>query len=84
MIRQAIEVALRSLWTQKLRSLLTMLGVIIGVGAVLALVALGKGAQAAITSNIQGLGSNLIVASIGSNPFQTANQTQPTPVPPSR
>ncbi|AEJ39923.1 protein of unknown function DUF214 [Sulfobacillus acidophilus TPY] len=82
MIRQAIEVALRSLWTQKLRSLLTMLGVIIGVGAVLALVALGKGAQAAITSNIQGLGSNLIVASIGSNPFQTANQTQPTPVPP--
>jgi len=82
MIRQAIEVALRSLWTQKLRSLLTMLGVIIGVGAVLALVALGKGAQASITSNIQGLGSNLIVASIGSNPFQTANQTQPTPVPP--
>jgi putative ABC transport system permease protein len=47
----------------KLRSALTMLGVIIGVAAVIALVSIGQGASRAVTSQIEGLGSNLIIVS---------------------
>jgi putative ABC transport system permease protein len=57
---ESIRVALQGLSANKLRSSLTMLGIIIGVGAVIALLALGEGAQAAITEEIQGIGSNLI------------------------
>jgi putative ABC transport system permease protein len=49
----------------KLRSALTMLGIIIGVGAVIALVAAGAGAQAQVTERFQSLGSNLLVVSPG-------------------
>jgi putative ABC transport system permease protein len=55
-----LRMALRSLLAQKLRTLLTMLGIIIGTGAVIGLVSVGRGAQASIASQIQGLGSNLI------------------------
>jgi putative ABC transport system permease protein len=55
-----MRVALRSLGANKLRSTLTMLGIIIGVGAVIALLSIGQGAGAAITEQIQGIGSNLI------------------------
>ena len=51
--------------THKLRSFLTMLGIVIGVGAVIALMSIGKGAEASIVSNISGLGSNLISISPG-------------------
>jgi putative ABC transport system permease protein len=54
-------VALRSIARNKLRSLLTMLGIIIGVGAVIALMALGRGSQADIQSQIAGLGTNLLI-----------------------
>ena len=47
----------------KLRSGLTMLGIIIGVGAVIALVAAGAGAQAQVTQRFESLGSNLLVIS---------------------
>jgi putative ABC transport system permease protein len=57
---ESIRVALQGLSANKLRSSLTMLGIIIGVGAVIALLALGEGTQAAITEEIQGIGSNLI------------------------
>ncbi len=57
---ESMRVALRSLGANKLRSTLTMLGIIIGVGAVIALLSVGQGAGAAITSQIQGIGSNLI------------------------
>src|SRR5512136_529838 len=53
-------VALRALSSNKLRSALTMLGVIIGVAAVVALMAIGNGATASITSRVEGIGSNLI------------------------
>jgi putative ABC transport system permease protein len=46
--------------THKLRSFLTILGVVIGVGAVIALMSVGKGAEQAIISNIQGLGADLL------------------------
>jgi len=58
--------ALRALRVNKLRSALTMLGIIIGVGAVIAMVGVGAGAQASVTERIESLGSNLIVATSGS------------------
>jgi putative ABC transport system permease protein len=54
------RLALRALASNKMRSGLTMLGMIIGVGAVVALMAIGNGATASITSQVQGIGSNLI------------------------
>ena len=56
-----IIVALRGIAKNKMRSLLTMLGMIIGVGAVIALVALGSGSQADIQSQVAGLGTNLLM-----------------------
>lgn len=55
-----IRIALRALSANKLRSVLTMLGIIIGVGAVVALLAIGEGATASVTSSVEGLGSNLV------------------------
>jgi putative ABC transport system permease protein len=52
--------------THKLRSFLTMLGIIIGVGAVIALMSIGKGTEAQILNQIESLGSNLIIISPGS------------------
>ena len=53
-------IAIRALAANKMRSLLTMLGIIIGVGAVITLMAAGQGAQRGITNRIEGLGSNLL------------------------
>ena len=58
---ESVRVALDSLRANKLRAALTMLGIIIGVAAVIALLAIGQGAGAAITEQIQQIGSNLIV-----------------------
>ena len=55
-----LKQAIRSLTSNKLRSLLTMLGIIIGVGAVITLVSLGAGANAAISRQFEGLGSNTL------------------------
>jgi len=52
--------ALEGLWANKLRSMLTMLGIIIGVAAVIVVIALGAGGQAVILGELEGLGSNLI------------------------
>ena len=57
---QAILEALESLSANKLRTGLTMLGIVIGVGAVIAMLAVGTGAQDTITGSISGLGSNLL------------------------
>ncbi len=54
------RIALRALAANKLRSALTMLGIIIGVGAVVALMAIGNGATASITEQVQGFGANVI------------------------
>ena len=63
---QSSRVALRALRVNKLRSILTMLGIIIGVGAVIAMVGVGSGAQARVAEQIQSLGSNLIIVLSGS------------------
>jgi len=68
------EVALRALLTNKLRASLTMLGIIIGVGAVIALVGAGAGAQAQVTERFKSLGSNLLVISPGAKFFRGVSQ----------
>ena len=65
-VLQSIRIALRSLRVNKLRSALTMLGIIIGVGAVITMVAVGAGASARVAEQIQSLGSNLIIMLSGS------------------
>ena len=57
---ESILVALRGLSANRMRSALTMLGMIIGVGAVITLMSVGKGAEAMVTSRIQGMGTNLL------------------------
>jgi putative ABC transport system permease protein len=57
---QGLLEALQSLASNKLRSALTILGIVIGVGAVIALLAIGRGAQDTITGSISGIGTNLI------------------------
>jgi putative ABC transport system permease protein len=57
---ESFRIALRALNANKIRSALTMLGVIIGVAAVILLVSLGTGVQSQITGQIAGLGSNLL------------------------
>jgi len=64
-ITQAILEALESLNANRLRAGLTMLGIIIGVGAVIAMLSVGQGAQATITSAISGIGTNLLFVSSG-------------------
>jgi len=60
------RIAVRALRVNKLRSALTMLGIVIGVGAVITMVAVGAGAQARVAEQIQSLGSNMIVVLSGS------------------
>jgi putative ABC transport system permease protein len=60
------RMALQSIFKNKMRTALTMLGIVIGVGAVIVMVAIGNGAQAQIKSQISGLGTNLIVVTAGS------------------
>ena len=55
------QVALASLKHNKLRSALTILGVIIGVAAVIVMVGIGEGAKRRVARDIQGLGTNLLV-----------------------
>jgi len=62
----AVRIALRALRRNTLRSTLTMLGVIIGVAAVIAMLAIGQGAQAAIRAQIASLGSHVLVVQPGS------------------
>src|SRR3954454_20586681 len=61
-----LRTAIRALSANKLRALLTMLGIIIGVAAVISLMSVGRGAQAAVTDQIQGLGTNLLFVRPGS------------------
>jgi len=60
------RIAVRALRVNKLRSTLTMLGIIIGVGAVIAMVAIGSGAQARVAEQLQALGANMIFLFPGS------------------
>ncbi len=65
--REGIQVAFTAVIANKMRSALTMLGIIIGVGAVVTVVALGKGSEQAVKERIQALGSNLLFVGPGSS-----------------
>ncbi len=73
---QAIVEALESLYSNKLRSILTILGIVIGVGAVIAMMAVGAGAQETITGSISGIGSNLLFVTRG-NPTEELTRVEP-------
>jgi putative ABC transport system permease protein len=61
-----LRIALKALGRNKMRSSLTMLGIIIGVGAVIAMIAIGSGAKARIQEQIASMGSNLLIVLSGS------------------
>src|SRR6266478_6363079 len=60
------RLALRALARNKMRSALTMLGIIIGVGAVIAVVSIGQGAQYMVQQRIQAMGTNVVFIAAGS------------------
>ncbi len=62
----SVRIAIRALRVNKLRSSLAMLGIVIGVGAVITMAAVGAGAQARVTEQFQSLGANMIVIRPGS------------------
>ncbi len=66
MFRESFHIAFAALLANKLRSLLTMLGIIIGVGAVIAMVSVGMGVRSQVQSSIASLGSNMLIVSPGS------------------
>jgi putative ABC transport system permease protein len=77
-ILENIRVSFRALAANKLRSGLTMLGIIIGVAAVVALMSIGRGATRSVTSRVEGLGSNLISVSSARIVRQTGVAALPT------
>ena len=65
-LSMTLRIALKALGRNKMRSSLTMLGIIIGVGAVIAMIAIGSGAKARIQEQIASMGSNLLIVLSGS------------------
>ncbi len=63
---EAFRIAMRALTANKMRSILTMLGIIIGVAAVIALMSVGQGVQAMVAEQLQSAGSNLLIVVPGS------------------
>ena len=70
MLKECIKMAFEGMLSNKLRTFLTMLGIIIGVGAVIAMVSLGLGMQEKFKENISSMGSNLLIVMSGG---RTAN-----------
>lgn len=79
-IFENIRISFRALASNKLRSGLTMLGIIIGVAAVVALMSIGRGATRSVTSRVQGLGSNLIAITTARTVRQAGIGAQLTPL----
>jgi putative ABC transport system permease protein len=69
LLGETIAVAFQSIRANKLRAVLTMLGIIIGVGAVITMVALGSGAQRAVEERIAALGANVLTVFAGQGRF---------------
>lgn len=65
MFAESVKMAIDGMITNKMRTFLTLLGIIIGVGAVIAMISLGMGVKAQIKENISSLGSNLLIISPG-------------------
>ncbi|MEJ7718468.1 MAG: ABC transporter permease [Thermoleophilaceae bacterium] len=78
MIRDSVRIAVRAILANRLRSALTMLGLIIGVSSVIILLAVGRGAQGAIAGELEDLGTNVLTVlrrgEVGPN--QTGTQSR--------
>src|SRR5205814_2024639 len=61
-----LKLALRALWRNKVRSVLTMLGIIFGIGTVIAMIASGQGAREAVADVFRAMGTNLLIITNGS------------------
>jgi len=72
---EAVKMALRSLRTNLFRTVLTLLGIIIGVGAVIAMLALGDGSKAAVLSRIEAMGTDLLVIRAGARNVRTHDES---------
>lgn len=73
-LKESITIAVSSIFANKLRSFLTMLGIIVGVAAVITMIAIGQGASAQVTQRIRQMGSNLVMVNqfrrmVGSGSF---------------
>jgi putative ABC transport system permease protein len=79
-LSQSILEALESLTSNKLRSGLTVLGIVIGVAAVIAMLAIGTGAQDSITGSISGIGTNLLFVSGGGGRMGGESVRNPKPL----
>lgn len=62
-----VKMAVQSVWSNKIRSFLTMLGIIIGISSVIVLMGMGQGTKESVSQQIESLGTNLITVSITSN-----------------
>ncbi len=69
MLWEAIKLALTSIRRNALRSVLTLLGIVIGVGAVIAMVTIGTGASQKVQENLAKLGSNMLIVRAGQSTF---------------
>ncbi|MEO6776478.1 MAG: ABC transporter permease [Kofleriaceae bacterium] len=65
-ILTTLKLAFRALWRNKVRSMLTMLGIIFGIGTVIAMIASGQGAQEAVADVFRSMGTNLLIVTNGS------------------
>src|SRR5512138_3769438 len=75
-LQETVRIALRGLAANKMRSALTMLGIIIGVAAVIALMGVGRGTSKAIDSQINSMGTNLLFVSPGSTSSEGVRTAQ--------
>ena len=67
LFKECFGMAVNALLANKLRSLLTMLGIIIGVGAVIAMVSIGMGVRTSVSDSFASLGSNMLIVMPGSS-----------------
>jgi len=75
-IIETLRTSIRSILANKMRSSLTVLGIIIGVAAVISLMSIGRGSQSAITANIESLGTNLLFVRSGAATVSGVRQAQ--------
>ena len=77
-LTQAIKMAFMSLISNKMRSFLTMLGIIIGIASVIDLIAMGNGSKTEVTKSIEGMGTNLLTVSLTGSKTNTITDDELT------
>jgi putative ABC transport system permease protein len=75
MLYETLKLSIRTIMRNAFRSILTVLGVVIGVGAVIVMVTLGQGTTAQVTASVSSLGSNVLLVRPGQAGFGPASAT---------